>query len=135
MLSKQESDPGGSLFPVAPPVNRLNVIRVIISPSPSHSPRVDMVRYDIAIIREISAADAAFAALGNDFPIEQLSHLRIGAEFAITSRMKWIFNSADAELSYCLHFRNYFPSAAETRTMNGADLVATESHGSTPHCD
>jgi hypothetical protein len=91
-----------------------------------------MVRHDVAIIRELSFADATFTALGHDLSIEQLAHFSIGAEFPKPSRMEWIFNSADAELSYCLDFRSYFPSAAETRTMNRADLVATNSHDYSP---
>jgi hypothetical protein len=91
-----------------------------------------MVRHDIAVIRELGIADAAFSSLENDLSIEQLSHLSIGAEFTIPSRMNWIFDSADTELSYCLRFRNYFSSAAETRTMDWADLVATESHNASP---
>jgi len=59
-----------------------------------------MVRHDIAIIRELGTADAAFTALGDNLSIEQLSHRCIGAEFTIPFRMKWIFDSADAELSH-----------------------------------
>jgi hypothetical protein len=59
-----------------------------------------MVRHNVTVIRELGAANAAFTALGNNLSIEQLSHLSIGAELAIPSRMKWIFNSADAKLSY-----------------------------------
>jgi hypothetical protein len=73
--------------PVAPPVNRLDIIGVIVSPGPSHAPRVDMVRYDIAIVRELGLANAAFTALGYDLSIEQLSHLPIGAEFSVSPRV------------------------------------------------
>jgi hypothetical protein len=130
-----DSDPARSLLPIAPPVNSLDIIRVIVSPCPSHSPWADMVRYDIAIIRELRFADAAFAALGNDLSIEQLSDLCVGAEFAISSRMEWILDSADAELSNCLRFLNYFPSAAEMRTMDRTDLVPTESHDYSPRVE
>ena len=124
----------GSFLPIAPPVNSLNVVRVIISPGSAHSPRADMVWNNVTVIREIGAADAAFTALGNDLSIEQLAHLSVRAELAVTSRMKWIFYSADAELSTCLRFRNYFPSATETRTMDRANLVATKSHDVSPNC-
>jgi hypothetical protein len=119
---------------MAPSVSSLNIIRVIISPSPAHASRVHMVRHDFALIRELSFTDATLAALENGFSVEQLSRLRIGAAFTIPSRMKWIFDSTDAELSYCLRLRSYFPSAAETRTMDGEDLVATESHDISPGC-
>lgn len=113
-------------------MNGLKVLRMIISPGPAYSPWADMVLYDMAIVSELSFADAAFTALGNDLSVEQLSHLSIGAEFARSSRMKWIFDSTDAELSYYLRFRNLFSSAAETRTMDWADLVATEPHDISP---
>jgi hypothetical protein len=113
-------------------VNSLDIIRVIVSPGPAHPPWTNVVWHDITIVREFGAADAAFTALGNDLSIEQLAHLAVRAELAVTSRMKWIVYSADAELSNCLRFRNFFPSAAETRTMDWADLVATESHDFSP---
>ena len=75
---------------------------MVVPPCSSHSPRVDVVWYDIAVVSELGTADAAFTALGSDLFIEQLSHLSIRAEFAISSRMKWIFDSPDelARLEY-----------------------------------
>jgi hypothetical protein len=128
------SDPSRPFVPVAPPVNSLDIIRMIVSPRPSHSPWADVVRHDITIVREFGAADAAFTALGNDLSIDQLAHFSIGAELTISSRMKRIFNSAYTQLSNCLRFRNYFPAAAETRAMDWADLVATKSHEVSPDC-
>jgi hypothetical protein len=115
-------------------VNSLDIIRMIISPSSTHSPWADMVWNNVTVVRELGAADATFTALGHDLSIEQLSHLPVGTELSIPSLMKWIFDPPDAELPCCLHFRNYFPSAAETRTMDWADLVATKSHGFPPGC-
>ena len=40
---------------------------------------MDMVGYDVAIIRELDAADAAFTSLGDDLSSEQLTHLPIRA--------------------------------------------------------
>jgi hypothetical protein len=94
-----------------------------------------MVRHDIAVIRELRTADAALTALGNDFSVEQLSHLSIGSEFAIPSRMKWIFNTTDAKLSHCLRFLNYLSSATGKGTMDRADLVAAKSHDFPPDHD
>jgi hypothetical protein len=58
-------------------VNSLNIVRVIVSPGASHATRADMVRHDIAVIRELGTAYAAFSTLGNDLSIEQFSHLSI----------------------------------------------------------
>lgn len=123
-----------SFLPVAPPVNSLNVIRVIVSPGPSHSPRADVVRHDIAIICELCSTNATFTTLEDYLSIEQLPHFSVRAEFSVPSGMKWILDSTDTELSYCLRFRNLFPSATDTRTMDGADLVAAKSHDFPPEC-
>jgi hypothetical protein len=60
-------------------VDSLDVFRVIISPRTAHPAGMDMVGYDVAIIRELSAADAAFTSLGDDLSSEQLTHLSIRA--------------------------------------------------------
>ena len=79
MAHGQRSPSARSLFPVAPPVNGLNIFRMIVSPRSSHAAGMDMVGYDVAIIRELSAADAAFTSLGDDLSSEQLTHLSIRA--------------------------------------------------------
>ena len=91
-----------------------------------------MVRHDVAVISKRGTAYTAFTALGNDLSVEQLSHLSIGAEFTIPSRMKWIFDTADAKVSQCLRFLSYLPSATGKGTMDRADLVAAKSHDFPP---
>jgi len=116
-------------------VSGLNIIRMIVSPGSAHSSRAYVVWHDIAVVSKRVIANATFTALRHDLSVEQLSHLSIGAEFAIPSRMKWIFDTADTKLSHCLRFLNYLPSATGKGTMDRADLVATESHDSSPNCD
>lgn len=41
-----------SLLPVAPPVDCLDVFRMIVSRCPSHAAGIDVVRNDAAVIRE-----------------------------------------------------------------------------------
>ena len=121
-----------SFVPVAPPVGSLNIVWVIVSPCAAHSPWIDMVRFDIAVIRELRTADAAFSFLGNDLSIEQLSHLPVGAEFPVSPRETWILNSANAKLSSGPCFLYHFPPTAGKGTMDGADLIAAKSHDFPP---
>ena len=70
LYSGGDSDSHGSLLSVAPPVNSLNIIRVIVSPRSSHSPRVPMIGYHVAVVGELDTAQSAFAALGEYLSIE-----------------------------------------------------------------
>jgi hypothetical protein len=63
-----------------------------------------MVRNDVAVIRELCAADAAFTALGDDFLVEKFSHFPIRAEFSVPSGVLGIFDSPNAQLPWCSRF-------------------------------
>lgn len=93
------SQSGRSLLAIAPPVDGMNVVGMIISPRPSHSPWADVVRHHIAVVGEALAAEWADALLGDDLPIEELPHLSIGAEFPVSPRMERVVNAADAHLA------------------------------------
>jgi hypothetical protein len=58
------------LLAIAPPVDSLNVVRVIISPRSTHPAGADVVRYDVAVVGEFFLADWTFAVLGNNFPVQ-----------------------------------------------------------------
>jgi hypothetical protein len=60
-------------------VDSLDIVWVIVSPGSAHTPRMNVVRYDVTVISELLLADAAFAVLGDDLPIKELSHLSGGA--------------------------------------------------------
>ncbi len=47
----------------------LDVFRMVVSPGSSHSFRVSVVRYDVAIFGKFLVADCTFAALLGDFPV------------------------------------------------------------------
>ena len=44
--------PSRSLLEIAPPMNRLDIVRMVVSPSPSHPFGLDVVGHDLAVIRE-----------------------------------------------------------------------------------
>jgi len=54
---------------------RLNIVRVIVSPSSTHSLWIPMVRSHVVIVRELLMADRADASLFSDLSVQQLSHL------------------------------------------------------------
>jgi hypothetical protein len=83
-----------------------------------------MVRNDVAVIRELCAADAAFTALGDDFLVEKFSHFPIRAEFSVPSGVLGIFDSPNAQLPWCSRFWDRFPAAAGQRTVDRANLIA-----------
>ena len=73
------------LFPVAPPVDSLNVVRMIVTPRTAHAAGTDVVGYDVAVIRELFVAESTLTFLGHNLLVQQLSHLRIRADLAITA--------------------------------------------------
>jgi hypothetical protein len=48
----------------------LDIVRMIVSPSSSHAPGMDMVGCDVVVIGERLQADGAFSVLLDDFAIE-----------------------------------------------------------------
>jgi hypothetical protein len=59
-----------SLFFVAPPMNSLNVVQMVISPSSSHPFRVSVIRYDVAAVGKFMVANGALPALLDDFSVQ-----------------------------------------------------------------
>ena len=56
-------------------MRRLDVVRMIVSPSPSHPFGLDVVGHNLVVIREGGAADRTFPILLDDFSVQQLPHL------------------------------------------------------------
>jgi len=54
---------------IAPPMNRLDIVGVVVSPSPSHAFRLDMVGHDLAVLGKRLVTDCAFSALVSDLPV------------------------------------------------------------------
>src|SRR3954468_13674719 len=60
---KRQSTPAGSLLSVAPPVDGLDVVRMIVPPHPSHASRTDVVGNDVVIIRKLDLAERTSTVL------------------------------------------------------------------------
>jgi hypothetical protein len=63
------------LLQIAPPMNRLDVLGMVVSPSPSHPFGLDVVGHNLVVIREGCATDCTFPVLLGDLSVQQLSHL------------------------------------------------------------
>jgi hypothetical protein len=84
---------------------------VVISPRPTHSFWVSMVRSDVVVVRELFVADGAYSLLLCDFPLQKSPHFGWGSEFSISSRMMGIFNASNSGL-YGARALRLFPTAA-----------------------
>ena len=74
LMGRQSFHSGRSLFSVAPPMCSLDIVRMIVSPSSSHSLGILMVRDDIAIVCELFMADGTFPVLLDNLSVQHLSH-------------------------------------------------------------
>src|SRR5215467_13649506 len=70
---------------------------MVISPGSSHTLRMSMVRYYVAVIREFLVANCALSALFGDLPIEQLAHLGRRPKFPVLPGVMWIFDTLNTE--------------------------------------
>jgi len=59
-----------SFFPVAPPVDGLNVVGMIVSPCPSHAAGMDVVGNDVSVNRELDVAEGTSPILSDDLLIK-----------------------------------------------------------------
>ena len=89
---------GRAFLFIAPEMRCLNIVRMVISPRPSHSLGILVVWHDVVVIRELLVADGADAVLFGDFPLQKFPHFRGGSEFAIPSRVVRIINAPNTRL-------------------------------------
>ena len=54
---------------------RLDIVRMIVSPSPSHPFGLDVVGHNLVVFGEGHPADRTFPILLDDFSVQQLPHL------------------------------------------------------------
>jgi hypothetical protein len=110
-------------------VDSLNVFRMIVPPCPAYAAGIDVVGYDVGVVGELFIADTAFAVLGHNLSVHQLTHLRVRADLSIPAGMMGIVNATDSQLALASFSRDRFSAAAELRAVNWAQLISTESHG------
>ena len=118
-----------SLLAVAPPVHGLNVVRVIVAPCSAHTARVDVVGNDIAVVGELLLANTTNAVLSRNLAIQQLPHLPVGAQLAVSTRMLGIVDAPGTNQALTPFFWNPLPATAGKGAVDWTKLIATESHG------
>jgi hypothetical protein len=101
-----------SLLEIAPPMDCLNVIGMIISPRSSHAFGLDVVGHNLVVIREVRVADRAFAVLLDDLSVQQLPHLSWRPQFAVSPGVVRIVDSLNAKLKSTF-FPRLLATAAE----------------------
>jgi len=80
-------------------VHGLDVVGVIVAPGATHAAGTDVIGDDVAVFGELLLTDAANAVLSNDLPIEQLAHLPVGAQLAVSARVLEILDAPDTNLA------------------------------------
>ena len=93
-------------------MNRLDVLWMVVSPSPSHAFGLDVVGHDVATIRELPMADCTFPVPLDDFSVQQLPHLGWRSEFAISPGVMRIFDALNTKVKSAF-FPRLLATAAE----------------------
>jgi hypothetical protein len=75
----------------------LDIVWVVVSPSPSHTLGIFVVWDDIVVVHELFVADCAFPVLFDSLPVKQFSHFCSGPEFPISSRVMRILNTLNSQ--------------------------------------
>ena len=66
---------GRSFFSITPPVCCLDIIRMVVSPRPSHPFGIPVVWHDVVVMCELFVTNGALSALFDDLPVQELAHL------------------------------------------------------------
>jgi len=102
IIDRQPTNPPShsarSFFPVAPPVDGLNVVGMIVSPCPAHAAGANVVRYDVAIVGEPFLAEGTDAILRRNLSVHQLTHLGVRTDLPISSWVMGIVDATDSQL-------------------------------------
>ena len=110
-------------------MDRLNVIRMIVSPRSAHTAGMDMVGYDVAIVGEWFVTKGALATLGGNLPVEEFPHFPVGAEFPVSPGVMRVFDAPNAHPTLALFFWDCLSAAAGERAVQWAEFIAAEFHG------
>jgi hypothetical protein len=116
----------GALSSIAPEVRSLDILWMVVSPRPSHASRIDVIGYDVAVIREGHLTDGTLPFLFYDFAVEQLPHLGFRAEFAIPSGVMRVFDPLHPKTSDSASLLDRLATTAIEGSVDGAEFLATE---------
>ena len=102
----------------------LDIVRMVISPSSSHSLRTLVVRNDVVIVGELLVADGAYACLLSDLHLQQLPHLPRRSKFPVSTRVVWIFNPLNSKPNQ-FGLGKERAATASPGSVDGAQFVRT----------
>lgn len=112
-------------------MSRLDILWVIVSPCPSHPLGFNVIRHNVAVVREFLMADGALPVLLGNLAVQQLAHLCWGAKFAVPSRVLRVFNALHSG-PQTPFFSTLLAAAAEARAVDRTVLVSAEVHRYAP---
>src|SRR5579864_4692061 len=107
----------------------LHVVRMVVSPSSSHSFGILVVRHNVVVVGEFFVAYGTLAVLLDDFALKQFPHFCRRSQLSITSRVMWIFDTLYAG-SYRPWLGDEFAATTRSGLVNRTEFVGTESHDS-----
>ena len=90
----------------------LDIVRVVVSPRPSHTLGILVVWHNVAVVRKLFVADCTFPILLDNLSVQELSHFCGRPEFPIPPWVMWILNAPYTKLSGTL-LPNPFTATAE----------------------
>jgi hypothetical protein len=108
-------------------VHSLDILWMVASPRPAHSSRIDVIGYDVAVIREGHLTDGTLLLFDN-FSVEQLPHLRLRAEFAVSPGLMRVFDPLHPKTSDSASLLDRLATTAIEGSVDGAEFLATEFH-------
>jgi hypothetical protein len=133
-MGRKSAHSGRSLFFITPPMCRLDIVRVVISPSPAHSFRILVVRNDVVVVGELFVAEGTYARLLSDLTVQQLPHLGRRSKLPISTRVARVLDPLYAypDQSGLVFFSYCFSATAKQRSVHGTIFIATQSHDRAP---
>ncbi len=91
-----------------------------------------MVGHDVAVVGELLLANAADAVLSYNLAVQQLPHLTVGAQLAISTGVLRIVDAADTHLTLTSFSWDCLSATAGEGAVDRTELVLAESQGDSP---
>jgi len=109
----------------------LNIVRMVVSPRPSHPFGISVVWHNVVVVRELMVADCADSVLFGDFALQKFPHFGGRPEFPESSWVMRIFDTLHSK-SQRPGLGDEFPTTAGNRFVDRTVFIATEPHGIPP---
>jgi hypothetical protein len=101
----------------------LDIAGMIISPGSSHSFRINVVGYDVAVVRELALADCAYSVLFGNFPLRQFAHLGGRPQLPVSPWVVRVFDALHTPSLLLLCVRGRWFSGHSNNAIGGLDRI------------